>query len=144
MNEFLLSEMFRLEIRWESVSYTQDGICTFKNAYFTGPVLQVAQRLNDKDKMLLDFYSQYIKLVKGTYVGKFSWEGVNYSEDGKKAYFNLATLEHSSELNNVPTLNSDDYFIVDASDHTSDKHENNLVYKTYLINADSTVYRFDK
>lgn len=144
MNEFLLAEMFRLEIRWQDVLYEQEGVCTFVNAYFTGPVLQIAQKLEEDDHMLLDFYSQYINLVKGTYVGKFSWKGINYSDDSDKVFLNYAVMTHDTELNNVPKLNQNDYFVVDTSNHTLEEHGNNLVYKTYLINADSTMYRFDK
>ncbi len=144
MEDFLLAEMFRLELRWEKTLYDQDGICKFIGAYFTGPVLQVAQKLNGEDHMLLDFYSQYIKLVKGTYVGDFYWKGTKYSEDGKKVYLSLAILSHNTELNNVPKLKNDDYFVIDTSDHVVEKHNNALVYKTYVINPDSTMYRFDK
>jgi len=143
MNDFLLSEMFKLELRWNEVRYLHDGKCEFKKACFTGPVLQIAQKLKDMDYMLLDFYSQYIKLVKGVYVGKFSWEGTFYSDDGKKVYFKKAIMEHSKELNNVPALCNNDYFIIDTSNHTTEMHTNNLVYKTYLINSDSTMYNFN-
>lgn len=144
MNNFLLSEMFRLELRWKNTVYEQDGVCKFVEAYFTGPVLQVAQKLNDKDHMVLDFYSQYVKLVKGTYVGKLYWEGIKYSEDGKKVYLKRAAMMHEEELNSVPQLNNDDYFAIDTSDHIPERHGNSLVYKTYVINPDSTMYRFDK
>lgn len=144
MKSFLISEMFRLEIRWESVVYERPGVCRFKGAYFTGPVLQVAQKLNEKDHMLLDFYSQYIQLVKGTYVGKFDWEGIEYSEDGTKIFLKKASMVHEAELNSVPNLNSHDYFAIDTSNHVVEQHSKNLVYKTYLINPDNDLYRFER
>ncbi len=143
MNNFLLSEMFRLELKWKGVDYTESGICKLIGAYFTGPVLQVAQKLNEKDFMFLDFYSQYINLVKGTYVAKFSWEGIKYSDDGKTICLSNAFLIHEEELNNVPNLKLDDYFAIDTQDHVVEKHGRNLVYKTYLINSDSSLYRFE-
>lgn len=144
MNSFLISEMFRLELKWEKAEYSEDGICRLIGAYFSGPVLQVAQKLQDPDHMLLDFYSQYIHLVKGTYVGRLDWKGVVYSEDDKIIYLNEAILSHSKELNNVPVLNPQDYFVIDTSDHIIEEHSKNLVYKTYLINSDNTMYRFEK
>jgi len=144
MDKFLLSEMFRLELRWKAVNYTEPGICKLIGANFTGPVLQVAQKVNDKDQMLLDFYSQYINLVKGTYVAKFSWERTKYSDDGKIIYLSNALMVHEKELNNVPNLKADDYFIIDTQNHVVEKHSQNLVYKTYLINSNSSLYRFEK
>lgn len=144
MNDFLISEMFRLELRWERVSYNREGTCEFTGAYFTGPAVQLAQKLNDKDHMFIDFYSQYISLVQGTFVGKFSWSGATYSEDGKKIFLDKSFLTHERELNNVPKLNDTDYFAIDTSDHIAEKHSYNLVYKTYLISADAVLYRFEK
>lgn len=144
MQGFLISEMFRLEIRWEDVSYNKDGVCFFKNAYFTGPVLKQALKINEKDHILLDFYSQYLALVKGVYVGKFSWNGVEYTKDGNSVLLKESKLEHEKELNRVPKLNKDDFFVVDTSDHTTELHNTFLVYKTYVINNDNDLYRFKK
>lgn len=144
MNSFLISEIFRLELRWKDAEYNEEGICKLIEAYFSGPVLQVAQKLEDPDHMLLDFYSQYVQLVKGTYVGRLDWKGVTYSDDGKKIYLKEAILSHDRELNNVPVLNPQDYFVIDTSNHTVEEHTKNLVYKTFLINSDNTMYRFEK
>ena len=144
MNQFLLSEKFKLEIRWQDVVYEQDGKCKLIGAYFTGPVIQIAQKINPNDYIVLDFYSQYIQLVKSVYMAKLVWGAVSYSDDGQKVYFTDAVLEHDKELNNVPKLNVSDYFVVDTQDHVSDKHSQFLVYKTYLINENHILYRFEK
>jgi len=143
MNGFILSEMFKLELRWTDVLYEKPGECKLIGAYFTGPVLQIAQKINASDFMMLDFYSQYILLVKNVYVAKFSWGDVTYSEDGKRVFLSNAFILHDKELNNVPSLKKEDYFVIDTSDHTPEKHGNNLVYKTYVINIDNSLYRFD-
>ena len=144
MKQFLLSERFKLEIKWDDVIYEQPGVCRFINARFSGPALQIAQKINDIDHILLDFYSQYIVLVKGVFVAKFDWSGLEYTETERVIYLKNATLSHPTELNNVPILKRTDYFVVDTSDHTPAKHGQNLVYKTYLINQDNSLYRFDK
>jgi hypothetical protein len=144
MKDFLISEMFRLEIRWEDALYNRDGVCFFKNAYFTGPVLKQALKVKDNDHILLDFYSQYLMLVKGVYVGKFSWKEVKYKDDDNKILLSEASLSHESELNRVPKLNKDDFFVVDTSDHTTELHNMFLVYKTYVINNTNDLYRFKK
>lgn len=142
--EFLLSERFKLELRWKNTIYEKDGLCRFIGAYFSGPAIQIAQKINNNDNIMLDFYSQYLYLVKGAYVAKFSWGKVTYSKDGKKVYLDDAKLKHDSELNNVPQLNNSDYFVIDTSDHESSIHHYSLVYKTYLLNKDNTLYRFGK
>lgn len=142
MESFFISEIFRLEIRWKSVEYSKDGMCSFVEAFLSGPAVSIAQKINEKDSIFLDFYSQYIRLVKGVYVAKFSWFGTEYSEDGKSIMLKNAKLEHELELNNVPVLKDSDFFVVDTSDHTPEKHGNNLLYKTFLLNSDNYLYRF--
>lgn len=144
MITFISSEKFRLELKWDKALYLKEGECFLEGAFFTGPVLQIAQRINEDDFMMLDFYSQYISLVRGSYVAKFSWKEVTYSEDGFKAFLKNAILSHDSELNNVPTLEENDYFVIDTGDHTLGKHNFNMLYKTVLVNIDNNLYRFSK
>ena len=142
MTDFLSKERFKLELRWSCVEYIEDTKCLLKGAYFAGPALQIAQKINNNDHLMLDFYSQYIQLVSGTYVGKFSWQKVNYHKDN--VFLSNALLEHDTELVTVPVLNDNDYFVIDTSDHEISIHSQNLVYKTYVINEENTLYRFEK
>jgi hypothetical protein len=142
MKDFFISEMFKLEIRWEGVSYNKKGVCFFDGAFFSGPAISIAEEIKHNDSIMLDFYSQYIKLVRGVYVGNFSWKDRHYSKDGNIVLLDNATLYGKYELNNVPTLKKDDFFVIDTSNHTPEKHGNNLLYKTYLVNSDNYLYRF--
>ncbi len=144
MDKFLLSEQFKLELHWKDAVYDQPGVCRLEGAYFTGPVLQVAAKIDANNHMMLDLYSQYITLVKGAYVLKFLWDEVVYSEDNLKVFLTNARLEHEIDLNSTPNLSSLDYFVIDTSDHEISVHRYNLVYKAYLINSDNTLYRFNK
>lgn len=141
MQEFILSDRYRLELHWDKVSYNKDGICTFKNARFLGPALAEAQKLNDEDHILIDFFQQYLKLVRSVYVAKFSWRGVEYNKDNSITLKN-AKLEHASELNRVPKLKDTDRLIIDTSDHVVEKHAFNPVYKAYVLSVDKELYRF--
>jgi len=144
MREFLLSEQFKLELHWKTAMYNQPGICVLDGAYFMGPVLQVAAKIEPNDYMMLDLYSQYIMLVKGAYVVKFLWDEVTYNSDSSKVFLTNARLEHEMDLNTTPNLKSSDYFVIDTSDHEISVHKYHLVYKTFLINPDNTLYRFNK
>jgi len=140
---YLISEKFRLELHWKDVVYTQEGSCELRGAYFTGPALQIAQRINNQDHMMLDLYSQYLVLVKGAYVLKFEWSGVNYNDDENKVYLSNCYLKHNEDLNLAPKLKSTDYFVIDTSDHEFSIHQYSLVYKTILIKEDHLRYRFN-
>ena len=144
MTTFISSEKFRLELKWDKTLYLKEGECSFEGAFFTGPVLQIAQKINVNDFIMLDFYSQYLLLVHGVYVAKFSWGEVVYSEDGAKAFLKDALLSHNTELNNVPNLEDSDYFVIDTGNHTVDKHSFNMLYKTILVNTDNNLYKFGK
>lgn len=140
---YFISEKFRLEVHWQEAVYNQEGICELVGAYFTGPALQIAQRINDRDHMLLDLYSQYLALVKGVYVVKFEWAGINYDDTENKVYLSNCFIKHDSELNLVPKFKASDYLVIDTSDHEFSIHQFTLVYKTILIKEDHLRYRFD-
>lgn len=140
---FLISEQFKLEIHWENVVYGEQGACFFTNAYLSGPALQIAQKINNNDNILLDLYSQYIVLSKGAYVLPFFWDTVTYSGDGKKVLLENARIVHNEDLTNAPKINSSDYIVIDTSDHRSDIHQYSMVYKALLIKEDHERYRFN-
>ena len=139
MEKFLLSERYRLEIHWESLVY-KEKVCLFKNAFFSGPALSSANKINPGDSILLDFYSQYIKFVRGVYVGKFSWGEVEYNNSS--ALLSNAKLVQE-ELSSVPKLKSDDYLVIDTSNHEEAIHAYNPTYKTYVVNNEIGCYNFN-
>lgn len=139
--KFLLSERYRLEVRWEKAIYDQDGICKLIGAYFSGPVLSNAQRINSNDHIMLDFYRQYIIVAKNIYVAKLSWCDVVYDSNGF-IFLEGAIISHDTELNRVPKLKDTDYLVIDTSTHEADKHQYNLVYKTFVLDVDDTLYNF--
>ena len=141
MYKFNLSDRFRLELHWQDVVYNRDGVCELKEAYFTGPALAEALRLNDNDHIMLDFFHQYLVLVKSVYVGKFSWGEVVYNSDGTISLKD-SKITHDRELNKVPKLKKDDYLVIDTKDHEVEKHPFNIVYRTYVVNGESDLYRF--
>lgn len=141
MNKFSLSERYRLELHWQQLVYDSPGICKLVNAYFIGPALSDAEKINDNDFIMLDFFKQYVVIVSNVYVAKLSWSTVVYKNDGK-IYLNDAIISHDTELNKVPKLNNNDYLIIDTAGHETAQHTFNLVYKTYVVNETTQLYNF--
>ena len=75
------------------------------------------------------------------YVGKLSWGEVKYNKDGSITLKN-ANMSHDTELNRVPKLSDADYLIIDTSGHEVERHPFNLLYKTYVVNEDTQLYKF--
>ena len=141
MQEFIFSDRFRLELHWGTAVYAQDCICKLDNAYFSGPALVEADRINDNDNIMLDFFHQYIILVKNVYVAKLSWGEVVYNKEGIVTLKN-AFISHDTELNKVPNLSDNDFLIIDTSNHETEGHQFNMLYKTYVVNIDIQLYEF--
>lgn len=137
---FITNERYRLELRWKKAVYDNEGICKLKGAYFSGPVLQYAAKIQDNDYIMLDFYSQYLVLTKNVYVAKLSWEEVEYKKD--KVILKEAMISHDTELNRVPKLKNNDYIVIDTSNHEEHVHANHLVYKTKVVKKDNEIYNF--
>lgn len=143
MNEFLLSERYRLELHWGKAIYEQPGVCKLENAYFSGPALADAVRLRNNDFIMLDFFKQYFIIVDNVYVAKFSWSQVVYNDNGTISLSN-AYITHDTELNKVPTFKNEDYLVIDTQDHDTNNHIYSLVYKTYVVNNDKNLYKFER
>ena len=143
MQEFIFSDRFRLELHWESTAYEQDGICKLSGAYFSGPSLVEADKINDNDHIMLDFFQQYLVLVDNVYVAKFSWGQVIYNKDDTITLKD-ALITHDTQLNKVPKLTDTDFLIIDTSDHESEVHQFNPLYKTYVVNTNTQLYKFGR
>ncbi len=140
--EFMLSERFRLELKWKKATYEVEGVCKLDGAYFCGPAILEMLQLNNNDHIILDFYCQYIVLVKNVYLAKFSWGEVVYNTN--TISLKDAIITHNTELNRVPKLNSNDYLVIDTEDHEVSRHIFTLVYKTYVVNETTSLYKFVK
>jgi hypothetical protein len=141
MEKFSLADRYRLELHWSSAIYDLDGVCKLEGTKFSGPALSEALKLENNDHIMLDFYSQYLVLVENVYVVKFAWGEVSYEKDGTISMTNTF-LTHNTELNKVPKLKDSDYLIIDTSNHEVETHPFNPVYRTYVVNQDTSLYKF--
>lgn len=137
----LLGEKYRLELHWKKAIYENSGVCKLIDAYFFGPALQIAEKINENDSINIDFYKQYIIFVKNIYVVKLSWQEVAYNKDGTVSLKD-AKLTHYSELNRVPRLKDSDYLVIDTQNHEAAVHHLNLVYVSYVVNENGVLYKF--
>ena len=138
-----LGERYKLEFHWKKVKYEQDGVCNLEKAFFSGPALLDAEEVQPNDNILLDFYSQYIVLVKNVYVAKLSWGAVKYNKNNTISLMD-AKITHNTELNRVPKFKGNDYLVIDTSNHEMAVHMFNLTYKTYVVNKSGELYNFKK
>ena len=135
-----LGEKYKLELHWEKVKYEQDGLCKLIGAFFSGPALSNAEKINDNDTIKLDFFTQYLIFVKNVYVGDLSWGEVLYND--KKVILKDALITHDTELNKVPKLRDTDYLVIDTSNHEMAVHQFNLLYTTYVVSEGGEPYNF--
>jgi len=137
--KFSFAERYRLDIRWSKVSYITKGLAELKGCYLSGPVLAELDKVNEEDYIYLDFSAQYKAVVPAYYIVKLYWRGVEYRKD--VILFKYARLENKF-LNFVPKLKSDDFILIDTSNHVDDKHAMYLTYEAYLLNNNSELYMF--
>jgi hypothetical protein len=142
MESFSISEMYTLELRWRDVSYEQDNVCKFRDAYFAGPALSNAQEIGGDNHIMMDFNKQYPIFIKNAYIAKFSWGEVVYNGDGTVTLKD-AVMEHD-KLNKVPKLKASDYIVIDTENHEEAVHILHLNYTSYVINENHTMYNFMK
>lgn len=141
MGKFLLSEKYRLELHWKGVLRPKAGIMFLTDAYFSGPALAQAEKINDDDHIQIDFCSQFIVLVKSVYVAKFLWGEVTYNKNGTIGLKN-ARIEYDPEVKGIPNLESKDYLVIDTKNHENEKHMFNIFYTAYVVNKDDELYNY--
>lgn len=138
---FLLSEKYRLELHWEKVLRPEAGIMHLVGAFFSGPALAQADKINDNDTIRLDFCSQLIVLVKNVYVADLCWAEVLYDKD-KIVGLKSAIIKYDPGLKGIPNLEEKDHLVIDTSGHENEKHLYNLLYPTYVVDRDSELYNY--
>jgi len=117
---------YRLELRWQSVEYPTDDVAVLKGAYFCGPVLQDAARINDDDQLTLDMTNQHLILfIPEYYQATLKWKGVEYKDD--KVFLKDVTIK-GKYVNSIETLRDTDWILIDCTDHDEKKHPFHLVY----------------
>jgi hypothetical protein len=137
----LLGEKYKLEIHWDKVEKENNcGILSFTGAYFSGPALKIADKINDKDEIRLDFCSQYTIIVKNVYTATFAWEGIVYKD--KRIYLNKAVMTYNKNIEDAPILKNDDYIVIDTRNHENEKHYVNMFYSAFTVSKDKEMYNF--
>jgi hypothetical protein len=124
MNKYIL------ELHWLNVRYTEDEnkvVIYLDGAYFSGPVLRMAAKINNNDSIRLDFTEQYVILLKNYHIAILNWGEVVYA--GNIVYLKDASI-HVSKLSNIPKFLSDDFLVIDTLLHEEDTHNNYLNYNT--------------
>lgn len=139
MEEFSISEKFKLEIRWNKIVYEQEGMAKLIGCCLSGPVIKEVAEMNQEDAMKLDFGNQYLVFVPYFYIATLYWKGMRRSED--KIYLDNVLLTNDN-VNSVPKLGDNDYIVVDTEGHEDEKHQFSLVYPSYLIRFDGEKYDF--
>lgn len=124
-----------LELHWLNVRYV-DGengtIVHLDGAYFAGPALRIAAKIQNNESIKLDFTEQYAILLKKYHIANLKWGEVIYS--GDIAYLKDAQL-YISDSCVVPNFLSDDFLVIDTSFHEEETHNMYLNYNTRTFSS---------
>lgn len=135
MEKFLISERYRLELHWSKIEKPEDGLLVLKGAYFSGPALKQAVKLNDNDKIKLDFCNQYSILVNNFYVADLTWGKVEYTD--KIIKLEDATIKYKLSVDKAAMLQDKDYLVIDTAKHELAIHRFNTLYNAYIVNYEN-------
>jgi hypothetical protein len=116
---------YRLELHWNKVEYPTGNVAVLKGAYFTGPVLKEAAKVNPNDQLMLDMTYQHMIFIPEYYQALLQWKGVEYK--GDKIFLVGATLK-GKYINSVDTLGDSDFILIDCKEHEEEEHPFHLVY----------------
>jgi hypothetical protein len=126
-----IPESYKLELHWNSIDKNKDDSCNLIGAYFCGPVLKSAEKINSSDRIKLDFTPQYSLILSSFYFVDCMWGNVNYYNEIVK--LQDVTLK-GDFVNKISNLINTDYIVIDTSKHDGESHLYNLVYKAAVLN----------
>ena len=121
-------DKYSLELHWLNVVYTEEGnniVIRLNGAYFSGPALRIALRINDNESIRLDFTEQYIIFLENYHIATLKWGEVIYA--GNIVYLKDAYI-YTSKKSKIPKLLSDDFLVIDTSLHEEKTH---MMYLNY-------------
>ena len=119
-----VSNKYRLELHWDKVGYDKEEALP-QGAYFSGPVIKEAARIQPNDELILDMTSQHIVFIPDYYQAVLKWKGVDYKQD--RVFLKDVTIR-GKHVNSIETLKDNDWLLIDCSQHEEEKHPFNLVY----------------
>ena len=140
MSEFLLSEKYRLELKWSNIEYN-DNIVNLRGAYFEGPVINDIAVLEPNDCIKLDFGKQYSSIISKYYIVDFCWGSVSFNNKKILLSDSYMLINYDSS---IPKIKQNDYIVIDTKDHRSEVHHYNLTYKSYLVDSGGALYNFNR
>lgn len=104
---------YRLELHWDEVIYKED-VAFLKGAYFTGPVLKDAAKLEEEDEIILDLTSQHSIFIPDHYQAVLHWKGIEYL--GDRIYLKEAWIK-GRYVNSIETLKDHDWILINCKGH---------------------------
>lgn len=128
-------ESHKLILRWDNIQY-EGEIAIFDGASFSGPVLQIAERIEPKDSIRLDFTEQNmvnpIFVPQHYYIATLSWDNAEYILD--QVVLRGTRLEHA-KVGSLKNLYKDMSLMIDCSKHEIHSHYKFLVYSAWVVNS---------
>lgn len=138
---YLCREKYRLELHWDKISYSNENIVLLEGAYFSGPVLRDAVKLEAPDFIDLDLTPQLIVVGGSYYIIRLSWSGVSYSEDGTLIYLKEAFFKNDY-LKSIHKIQDNDFVLINTEKHEESTHAYYLVYDSQLIRHTKEPYNY--
>jgi hypothetical protein len=130
----LIQEGYRLDFHWKGMRYEGDT-AYFESAWFTGPVIQKAAKVEGDNYMDLDFTEQNMRsgifLPSYYYIARLKWRGAIYSALGIE--LTECTLDHR-KTGSLKALKDGMRFHIDCSKHEHHTHHRFLVYPAWVVN----------
>ena len=148
MEKFLISEQYRLDIKWDRVIREKEGLARLEGCTLSGPVMGQVVGINHKDKIALDFGKQYRIFMGSYYVLTLEWEGFERRDN---VFLLKNSIIRSRRLEFSPTLKDTDYIAVNTETHDTNNFKITkkegfipLNYKAFLIDKEGALYNFSK
>ncbi len=138
-HHYLCREKYRLELHWDSIVYHNDKEATLEGAYFWGPALKEAAKIESPDFIDLDLTPQLLVVIDSYYIVRLTWKGVKYRAD--KVILEGAVLLND-RLKGLHKFERGDSILINTENHEESKHPYHLVYESQVIRVDKEPYNY--
>jgi hypothetical protein len=142
MMHYICKDRYRLELHWDKIVYHDDSSALLKGAYFSGPVLKTAQKINGADTISMDLTPQHLVVLDSYYIVKLDWSTVEYTGDGRVLLGNA--IVKNDHLKTLHKLEDEDFIVIDTEKHEERTHAYHLLYDSQVVRHDKKPYTYTK
>jgi hypothetical protein len=137
-----VKEKYKLFLNWEGIEYLDETTAKLKGAFFSGPALKIAAKIDPSTYLDMDLTPQNLTVLGSYYIVRLSWKEVRYFSEQKVGIEEV--FLRNKDLKSLHKLGNKDSILINTEKHEEKLHPYNFLYESYTIKPNGEEYKYSK